>query len=198
MDASDPEVACLCLMSGQLLAGSSWVSLLLWEAGHRGNCSELSPESLSSSEATSSSAWASGVGSWAWSAFGEFQPTQLLLCWAPERVTRELSRGAAETGPPTPASEASPSQGTRLWPGEPGPGKGGSTALSGLDRKWLLTSSSSLRKGSEGQEGPFLGTSSGSGLRIPLASDVKLDQGLVLSVTVVTSLRVRGSTRSSS
>ena len=119
MDTSDPEVVCFCLMSGQVMGGSLWFSLLLWDAGCRGHFSELSAESLSSSEATSFLAWDCGLGPWSWSAFGERHPTQVSLCWAPERVMWEVSCGSAEAGSPTLALEATPLQDTVLWLGEP-------------------------------------------------------------------------------
>jgi len=32
VDTSDPDVACFCLMSGQLMGSARWLSFLLWEA----------------------------------------------------------------------------------------------------------------------------------------------------------------------
>lgn len=64
METFDLDVACFCLISGQLMGGLLWFSLLFREAKCRGNFSKLSAESLSSLEAAAFSAWAVGLGSW--------------------------------------------------------------------------------------------------------------------------------------
>lgn len=175
MDTSAPNVAGFCLTS-ELLMGEPWWFFLLGREANRGSFSKLSTESLSSLEAVAFSTWASGMGSLSSADLGEFHPLKVLLRWAPEDVKHEVW---------------SPTLALLSY--------GGGLRLAGWDVELLLTFRSSLEQGSgEGQEGSFLRTTSGGEPMISLVSDTKLDQGLVLSVMVVISLRALGSMMSSS